>query len=419
MKRELEDGWFQHVEMPLPALLTIQSGISKLRYATLMGIKKAKTKEIRRLAAGDLGAALPRRQSPSSASICRNAAKQTQLFDGHRRRKPPPTGGEAEIRGARPMSVLVVMEQRGGAWNRMSCETLAAGRSVRREPVSRRSARRVGPRGSTKAAWSGFSFVEHRLLATYTADGFANALEKLIRQRQPEYVVFPHTYQVRDFAPKLATRFDQVLVSDVIGHRATATRSGPAAVPGQAECRRQGRRRGAALRSRCRRALSARINSRQVRRRWKPSRANPRQRSAPSPEAPFRESQRAVDLTAADIIVSVGRGIKEKENIPMVEELANALGAELAASRPICDNGWLPMERQVGSSGQTVSPKVYMAVGISGAIQHLVGMKGAKTIVAINKDPEAPIFEVADYGIVGDLFEVVPALTEEVKKAKA
>ncbi len=126
-----------------------------------------------------------------------------------------------------------------------------------------------------------------------------------------------------------------------------------------------------------------------------------------------------MDLTQAEIIVSVGRGIKEKENIPIVEELARALGAELAASRPICDNGWLPMERQVGSSGQTVSPKVYMAVGISGAIQHLVGMKGAKTIVAINKDSNAPIFEVADYGIVGDLFEVVPALVEAVKKARA
>jgi electron transfer flavoprotein alpha subunit len=136
------------------------------------------------------------------------------------------------------------------------------------------------------------------------------------------------------------------------------------------------------------------------------------------PQPPFRESARAVDLTAAEIIVSVGRGIKEKDNIGIVEELAKALGGELAASRPICDSGWLPMERQVGSSGQTVSPKVYLAVGISGAIQHLVGMKGSKTIVAINKDANAPIFEVADYGIVGDLFEVVPALTEEVKKAK-
>ena len=125
-----------------------------------------------------------------------------------------------------------------------------------------------------------------------------------------------------------------------------------------------------------------------------------------------------MDLTAAEIIVSVGRGINETDKIPVVEKLAKALGAELAASRPICDAGWLPMERQVGSSGQTVAPKMYVAVGISGAIQHLVGMKGSKTIVAINKDPNAPIFEVADYGIVGDLFEVVPALVAEVKKAK-
>ena len=137
------------------------------------------------------------------------------------------------------------------------------------------------------------------------------------------------------------------------------------------------------------------------------------------PEPPFREAARAVDLTAADIIVSVGRGIKEQSNLSVVEDLAQALGAELAASRPICDAGWLPMERQVGSSGQTVAPKMYVAVGISGAIQHLVGMKGAKTIVAINKDPNAPIFEVADYGIVGDLFEVVPALAEAVRKAKS
>src|SRR6202034_2843361 len=137
------------------------------------------------------------------------------------------------------------------------------------------------------------------------------------------------------------------------------------------------------------------------------------------PLEPFRESARAVDLTSADIIVSVGRGIKEKDNIPIVEELAKALGAELAASRPICDSGWLPMERQVGSSGQTVSPKMYLAVGISGAIQHLVGMKGSKTVIAINKDENAPIFEVADYGVAADLFEIVPALTQAILTAKS
>jgi len=134
------------------------------------------------------------------------------------------------------------------------------------------------------------------------------------------------------------------------------------------------------------------------------------------PEAPFQEAKQAVDLSQAERIVAVGRGIKSQDNLPLAQNLAKAMGAELAASRPICDSGWLPMERQVGSSGQTVAPRLYVALGISGAIQHLVGMKGSRTIVAINKDADAPIFEVADYGIVGDLFEIVPALTAELEK---
>jgi electron transfer flavoprotein alpha subunit len=141
--------------------------------------------------------------------------------------------------------------------------------------------------------------------------------------------------------------------------------------------------------------------------------ANVRQK----PEAPFREAKQAVDLGQAERIVAVGRGIKSQDNIPLAEKLAVAMGAEVAASRPICDNGWLPMERQIGSSGQTVAPKLYVALGISGAIQHLVGMKGSRTIVAINKDAEAPIFEVADYGIVGDLFEIAPAIIAELEKS--
>jgi electron transfer flavoprotein alpha subunit len=137
-----------------------------------------------------------------------------------------------------------------------------------------------------------------------------------------------------------------------------------------------------------------------------------------TPHEVFQEAKQTVDLSQADVIVAVGRGIKEQKNMVLAENLAGALGGEVAASRPICDNGWLPLERQIGSSGQTVAPKLYIALGVSGAIQHIVGMKGSRTIVAINKDPEAPIFEIADVAVVGDLFQVVPALTEEIKKAK-
>jgi len=125
-----------------------------------------------------------------------------------------------------------------------------------------------------------------------------------------------------------------------------------------------------------------------------------------------------VDLTKADVIVAVGRGIGGGDKLGPVEDLARALGAEIGASRPVIDSGWLPRERQIGSSGQTVSPRLYIAAGISGAIQHLVGMKGSSVIVAINKDPTAPIFSVADYGVVGDLHELLPALTAAVIAAK-
>jgi electron transfer flavoprotein alpha subunit len=317
--------------------------------------------------------------------------------------------------------VLVVTQQNGGVWHRMSWETLAAGQQLAAQLGQTVSAAVVGQAGELAGKKLDRVYtVEHELLANYTADGFTAALEQLIRKTNPSFVLFPHTYQVRDFAPKLATRFDKVLVSDSIGLRVES--GSPIFVrqlfqgklnadvkPGGSEPHFVSIQAGAF------RADQVEAGTAQVEQ-FTPELTAGQIRA--KPQEPFRESARAVDLTSAEIIVSVGRGIKEKDNIPIVEELAKALGAELAASRPICDNGWLPMERQVGSSGQTVSPKMYLAVGISGAIQHLVGMKGAKTIVAINKDANAPIFEVADYGIVGDLFEVVPALVAEVKKAK-
>jgi electron transfer flavoprotein alpha subunit len=324
------------------------------------------------------------------------------------------------------MSILTVLEHRKGGWHRLSWEALAAAQQIGRElnePVS--------------AALLGFSIedaakevagrklervyaVKHDLLADYTADAYTAALEALLRRVNPRLVVFPHTYQVRDYAPKLATRFRRVLVSDVIGHRVEAGTLLLVRQLFQGKLNADFRLASDVPNFTSIQAGAYRIgevehgpSEVEV---FTPELAPDTVRTRPA--EPFRGSQQAVDLSAAPLIVAVGRGIKDKDNLPVVEQLAAALGAELAASRPICDNGWLPMERQVGSSGQTVAPKLYVAIGISGAIQHLVGMKGSRTIVAINKDPDAPIFEVADYGIIGDLFEVVPALVEEIRKAK-
>jgi electron transfer flavoprotein alpha subunit len=313
-------------------------------------------------------------------------------------------------------SILAILEHREGKLHKIALEALAAAQEFGEELGLPVFAAVIG--GSLEGyKLEKVHVIEHDLLKNYTPDGYSIALKQLIERHQPRYVVFPHTYQVRDFAPKLAASLGRVLVSDVISHRVD---NGQLIVVRQlfqgkinADVRFEGDapyffsvQAGAFRADKVKpgtapaEAFTPALTAQQIR---------------TKPLELFRESARAVDLGAADIIVSVGRGIKEAENIALVQKFADALGAELAASRPICDNGWLPMERQVGSSGQTVAPKLYIAVGISGAIQHLVGMKGSKTIVAINKDPEAPIFEVADYGIVGDLFQVVPAIVDALR----
>jgi len=322
-------------------------------------------------------------------------------------------------------ATFVILEERDGALTQLSLETLAAGKRLAETMQLPLHAVLLGDDLSSHNTQfaeiniARIHFVEHPLLKKYTADAFTLALEQLIRATQPAFVVLPHSYQVRDYAPRLAARFGQSLISDVVAihdgpifvrqlfqgklNADYHALGSPAFVSIQAGAFRADAI-GAA-------AIPPEISN------FAPQLAAEQIRTNPSEK--FREAAATVDLSAAEKIVSVGRGVGSAEKIAVIEELARALGAELAGSRPVCDNGWLPMERQVGSSGHTVAPKLYIAIGISGAIQHLVGMKGANTIVAINKDEHAPIFEVADYGIVGDLFDVVPALTAAVKAAKS
>jgi len=316
--------------------------------------------------------------------------------------------------------ILVVVEHRDGVLNRASWEAVAAAQQlVGATPLTivQLGSADVVSSDLVTAGVGEVVVVADPALESYIPDGYLAALVQVIEARQPRVIVFAHTYQARDFVPALAARLDWPLVTDVVGITPGATFLRQM-FQGKliAEVKPMGD-------GRC--VVTVQIGAfraDQVRRGTTPSAlvVTPVTIDASAirqaPEAPFREAKQAVDLGQAARIVAVGRGIKSLDRLPVAQSLADGLNAELAASRPICDNGWLPMERQVGSSGQTVAPKLYVALGISGAIQHLVGMKGSRTIVAINKDADAPIFEVADYGIVGDLFEIVPAIVEELKK---
>ena len=327
------------------------------------------------------------------------------------------------------MKSLVITEQRQGKWNNTSFETLAAAQQIASALSGTVSAVVVGKGVDALAnELAGKNIaevlqVEHELLESYTPDGFCVALKQVIESAKPQLVLFPHTYQVRDFVPKLAAMLGKGMVGDCIGYRleggklvfvrqmfqgktaadVTFLGDGPWFASFQSGSFRADQVAASESGAKPVHRVTIELKAEQIR---------------TKPLELFKEAKSAVDLTQAPLIVAVGRGIKAPENIPQAEAVAKAMGAEIAASRPICDEGWLPMERQIGSSGQTVAPKLYLALGISGAIQHVVGMKGARTIVAINKDQNAPIFEIADYGVLGDIFEIMPALAEELQKAK-
>ena len=328
-----------------------------------------------------------------------------------------------------PDTILVVVEQREGKLNRVSWETITAGQAIAAATGWPLEAAVVGDGGGSIAGEVAAKKlvkvydIESPKLEPYTPDAFAGALKQFLTSRQPRLVLMPHTYQVRDFVPKLATAMGRTVISDCIGFK---NDGGKLAFTRQMF---QGK-----LAADVSFASDAPWFVTFQNGAFRGDKAETGANAAPvetvtveiadgvirnKPQEVFKEAKQAVDLTQAEIIVAVGRGIKEQKNIEIAKQLADALGGDLAASRPICDSGWLPMDRQIGSSGQTVAPKLYLALGISGAIQHIVGMKGSRSIIAVNKDSEAPIFEIADYAVVGNLFDIVPPLIEEVKKAKA
>ncbi len=325
------------------------------------------------------------------------------------------------------MKILAITEQRDAKWNKVSFEIVAAAQQIAEQTKSTVTGVVIGKGVAALAdELAGYQLdevllVEHDLLDKYTPDGFTLALKQIVESAKPDLVLFPHTYQVRDFAPALAASLGKGMIGDCTTYREEGGKlifvrqmfqgrtvadvvfagEAPWIASFQASAFRADLAKKHPTGKAPVKSASVDLKPEQIR---------------TVPLELFREAKQAVDLTQAPILISVGRGIKAPENIPLAEKLAHAMGGELCASRPICDEGWLPMDRQIGSSGQTVAPKLYFALGISGAIQHVVGMKGARTIAAINKDQNAPIFEIADYGVVGDLFEIVPALVEELEK---
>lgn len=316
------------------------------------------------------------------------------------------------------MSVLVVAEAGPKGWRPATRETVAAARRTANDAGSPLMALVIGSEteeaAQDLAAWSGANevlAVDDPSLEIYAADAYEAALDGAVREMRPQLVLLPHTYQTRDYAPAVAESFGQSLLADAVELRLEDGSPVVTRPVHRSKLRAEVEPKGdppffVSLQQGAFAAAPADGPPCAVRRiDFKPP-TDRRHR----PEPAYQQAAEGVDLGSAPRIVSVGRGLKAPENVAQAQELAKALGAELAASRPVCDSGWLPPERQIGSSGQSVSPKLYLALGISGAIQHVVGMKGSDVIVAVNTDASAPIFEIADYGIVGDLFEVIPHL---------
>ena len=314
------------------------------------------------------------------------------------------------------MKTLVILESNRGTLHRLSKEAIVAAQNLGGDI----SALAIGKDADIIASelenvqLKEILTVKNKFVESYSADGFTEIISQVIRDESPENIMLGHTYQTRDFAPRLSAKLDIPFLPDIISTQngkfikqvlnaklnasvtplkeqkiisfQSAAYSDENLISGQSSIR----------------ELDIQFDSSVIR---------------SKSEEPFQEASGDVDLESADLLVSVGRGIEKEENIPIAFELAGLLGAEISASRPVVDSGWIDSFRQVGSSGNNVSPKLYFSLGVSGAIQHVVGMKGSKCILAINKDSEAPIFEIADYAVVGDVLEIIPNLIEALKKS--
>ena len=323
-------------------------------------------------------------------------------------------------------NVWVVVQQREGQLPRISWEAIAAAQRLAAQTGGKAEALVLGSGIGLAAAdvakcdLAAVHVADHEALRAYTPGGYIGALAPAIQAARPDWVVFPHTYQSVDYVPRLAQTVGAGLLPEVTGFEDAEgglVWSRPI-LGGKLQSKVRVKGEGTVLVS----VQAGAFPADGVVKGEAEVRPLDVDLSGLAPDREILGYEEVggdqVDLTKADVIVAVGRGVGGADKMGPLEELARTLGAEIGASRPVIDNGWLPRDRQIGSSGQTVAPKLYIAAGISGAIQHLVGMKGSSVVVAINKDPGAPIFTVADYGIVGDLHEVVPALTEAIRAAK-
>jgi electron transfer flavoprotein alpha subunit len=307
------------------------------------------------------------------------------------------------------MKSLVIIEHKNGVLHRMSREAISGAQKIGGDIT----ALVIGENAeSVSNELSNFQIektviVDHELVPSYNVDGYKEIIKQVVDSISPNIIITGHTYQARDFMPRVSAALDIPFIPDIVElensiyikqvlnsklNASISSSSDRVLISFQSASYSEEDIIKGSSRSE---SFDVDLDSSSIK---------------SQSDDPFQESASEVDLESAELIVSVGRGIEKEENKSIAFDLAKVIGAEVSASRPVVDAGWLPSSRQVGSSGSTISPKLYLSLGVSGAIQHVVGMKGSKNILAINKDPDAPIFEIADYAVVGDLLEIVPKL---------